>query len=390
MSFDHPIAKAAGLEVVVEQWRGMLPASPGPEYLLLDEIQHARDWQVWIKHQVDFGPERRIAATGSAVPLATKGQESGLGRWHTIAVPTLSFREYLELTNGPLPSEGGPESLAELGQWSEAAFSRAALSAGELIGHFHAYLLRGGFPQLALLDDVGRAQQLLSEDIIDKALRRDMTELFGVRRVAEFEQLFIYLSLHDGGLLDPQTVAGQLGVGRPTVLHYVQVLEAAHLIRRVPPIGYGKEVLRGRHKLYLADPGLAPAMLLRGIGLLSDEPRLGVAVESAVLKHLWMRYDRLGRIAYWRGPQGREVDFVVESADGLMPFEVKYSGTVQRDDLRGLAAFCASRPAAQAYIIGRTPGDIGQSELVGSRGTATRLVRIPAALACLWLSPSGA
>ena len=71
-----------------------------------------------------------------------------------------------------------------------------------LIGHFHEYLVRGGFPQTALVESIPQAQRLLREDIIDKVLKRDMTALFGVRRILELEQTFIYLCMHDGGIQD--------------------------------------------------------------------------------------------------------------------------------------------------------------------------------------------
>jgi predicted AAA+ superfamily ATPase len=67
------------------------------ECLFLDEIPVAKDWQTWLKHQVDFERRRRIAVTGSATPLATEGQESGMGRWQTIRLATLSFFEYLQI-----------------------------------------------------------------------------------------------------------------------------------------------------------------------------------------------------------------------------------------------------------------------------------------------------
>lgn len=91
------------------------------------------------------------------MPLVEAGQESGVGRWHTIRLTTLSFYEYL---------------------------------------------VRGGFPQTAQVDSITQAQRLLREDIIDKALKRDMTALFGVRRVLDLEHTFLYLCMHDGGLLD--------------------------------------------------------------------------------------------------------------------------------------------------------------------------------------------
>jgi hypothetical protein len=51
-------------------------------------------------------------------------------------------------------------------------------------------------------DAHNQAQRLLREDIIDKVLKRDMTALFGVRRVLDLEHTFLYLCMHDGGLLD--------------------------------------------------------------------------------------------------------------------------------------------------------------------------------------------
>jgi predicted AAA+ superfamily ATPase len=74
------------------------------------------------------------------------------------------------------------------------------------------------------------AQKLLREDIVDKVLKRDKTALFGVRRVLELEQVFLYLCLHDGGLLDFPALCSALEAKRPTVSSYIDLLEATHLI----------------------------------------------------------------------------------------------------------------------------------------------------------------
>ncbi|MGH8017787.1 MAG: ATP-binding protein, partial [Opitutaceae bacterium] len=78
-TFDHPILKLAGLEQTLRAWGELFPVSPGaPRMLFLDEIQFVPDWQTWMKHQVDFQSDLRIAATGSASPLRDAG-ESGVG-----------------------------------------------------------------------------------------------------------------------------------------------------------------------------------------------------------------------------------------------------------------------------------------------------------------------
>jgi len=153
-TFDHPILKLAGMDAVLKAWREREPRAPGPEYLFLDEAQFIRDWGTWVKHQVDFVKDRRIAFTGSAMPLVEAGQESGVGRWHTIRLSTLSFYEYLHIKNLPLKELPQLRSLRELFSWTSSDFLRAAEIGAPYVGHFHEYLMRGGFPQGAQVENV--------------------------------------------------------------------------------------------------------------------------------------------------------------------------------------------------------------------------------------------
>ena len=109
------IAQAGGLDGLLKLWRELEPEHEGVEYLFLDEIQYTKDWQTWLKHQVDF-QNRRIAVTGSATPLVEEGQESGVGRWHTVRLATLSFYEYLQIKTrrASHPSAGIAGQLVQL------------------------------------------------------------------------------------------------------------------------------------------------------------------------------------------------------------------------------------------------------------------------------------
>lgn len=385
-TFDHPLFKLIGLEGVLNVWREIQPRSEETEYILLDEIQYTQGWQVWLKHQVDFEKRARIAVTGSAVPLETESLESGVGRWHTIRLATLSFSEYLQIQEIRLPNLPEVDSLAEIFSWSPADLIRIGETARPLIAHFHEYLLRGGFPQTARIESVHLAQKLLREDIVDKVLKRDMTALFGVRRVLELERTFLYLCLHDGGLLDIQALCTQLGLKKPTVSRFIDLLEAAHLVYRLPPYGYGKEILRGKFKVYLADPAIAGSVLLKGRGLLEDESRLGAAAETAFFKHVFARYYQSGvSFTYWRGRKSLEVDILAEVNLRLIPFEVKYSRSdVQESDLKGLRLLCAEKEIPRGYVITRQISDFGVVTFPGKVEAA--ILKIPAPLACYWLS----
>ncbi|MCW5588203.1 MAG: ATP-binding protein [Legionellales bacterium] len=442
-TFDHPLIKIAGIDAVLEAWREREPKTDGPEYLFLDEAQFIREWGTWIKHQVDFEKNRRIIFTGSAMPLIYKHQESGVGRWHTIKLSTLSFYEYLQLkdsqksknpsqkwvepeklqkelrekiqdfslqlqkqinlldplemnldlshinfSKSPFPKLPELKRLKDLFLWSKHEFQRTAELITPLVGHFHEYLVRGGFPQLVQVDSINQSQKLLREDIIDKVLKRDMTALFGVRRVLDLEQTFLYLCMHDGGLLDMVELCENLEVKRPTAQHYIELLEATHLIYRLQPFGYGKDILRGKYKIYLADAAIASAVLLKGKNILENTSALGVATETAVFKHLFAHYyPQDVRFSHWRGHKDHEVELVAEIGEQIIPFEVKYreKKTGERE-LKGLIELCQKKSIEHAYVITKSLNDFGplESKFVDN----TKIMRIPAALLCYWMGAS--
>ena len=423
VTFDHPIIKLAGIDSVLKAWREREPKAGGTEYLLLDEAQFIREWGTWIKHQVDFNKDRRIVFTGSAMPLIHKEQESGVGRWHTIKLATLSFYEYLQLKQfNPLTVKEKLEkyfpataasndvelkayfyrmiskddnellkhkiprlkSLRDLFKWSPEDFYRVGEMAMPYAGHFHEYLLRGGFPQTAQVDSINQAQRLLREDIIDKALKRDMTALFGVRRVLDLEHTFLYLCMHDGGLLDMKNLCENLQVKWATAQHFIELLEATHLIYRLQPIGYGKDILRAKYKVYLADAAIAPAVLLKGKSIIDDPNALGIATETAVFKHLLARYySQNVRFTYWIGTKKHEVDLVAAINNQIIPFEVKYRAQhTGARELKGLSEFCKKKAIEYAYVITKSFEDFGPLVLPDVN---TKVMRIPASLLCYWM-----
>lgn len=386
VTFDHPILKLAGIEAVLEAWREYAPKQEGREFIFLDEIQFIPDWGTWVKHQVDFFKQRQIMFTGSAMPLSRKDQESGVGRWHTIHLSTLSFYEYIHLKKLDLPPLPKLHALEELFSWNAFTFQKTSNMATSYVDHFHDYLIRGGFPQIALLETVTQSQRLLCEDIIDKVLKRDMTDFYGVRCVAALEQTFLYLCMNNSNLLDMVALSNNLGVTRPTADNFIDLLEATHLVYKLPPFGYGKEVLRGRRKIYLADSAIAPAVLLKGRSILEDPAALGVACETAVFKHLYTRYYQQNvRFTYWRGgKKDLEVDIVAEVEGKIIPFEIKYRlQHTEPADLQGMLDLCHKKNLDKGYVITKSINDFGLRE--NFQDTKARILKLPAALLCYWI-----
>ena len=238
VTFDHPLIKMSDIDEVLEAWREREPKTDEIEYLFLDEAQFIRNWGTWIKHQVDFSKKRRIFFTGSAMPIIEANQESGVGRWHTIRLTTLSFYEYLQLKKILLPQLPKLKTLRDLFEWPKHEFYRVQELAVPYVGHFHEYLVRGGFPQTAQVVSINQAQRLFVKILVTTVLKRDMTALFGVRRILELEQTFLYLCMHDGGLLDMTDLCSNLEVKRATAQNFIQLLEATHLIYRLQPLHF--------------------------------------------------------------------------------------------------------------------------------------------------------
>ncbi|MBP6985322.1 MAG: ATP-binding protein [Alphaproteobacteria bacterium] len=390
VTLDHPLLKIHGIQKILEAWREREPKKEGDEYLFIDEAQFITDWGTWVKHQVDFEKRRHVIMTGSAMPLMRTDQESGVGRWHTIKLTTLSFYEYIQLKKINLEPLPKVESLRELFSWTPADFYKTTQQGASYLGHFNEYLVRGGFPQTAQVESIDQAQRLLREDIIDRSLKRDMTALFGVRRILDLERLFLYLCMHDGGALDMTMLCNNLKINRPSVENFLELLESAHLIYRLPPYGYGKEILRARYKVYLADSAIAPAVLLKGNQILDNPLAMSVSAESTVLKHLHTRYySQNARLTYWHGKKKQEIDLVADLSGHLIPFEVKYQSqiTTQRD-IKGLIELCSEKEIKHAYVITKSMDDIGPLPL--KQEIATKIVKIPAALLCFWIGENEA
>lgn len=379
VSLDHPLLKLLPLTDILRLYHDTVYPEGKSVVLLMDEVQYAQEWELHVKALVDHQPHYRILATGSAsVVHRQQLSESGVGRWVRVPIPTLSFYEFLRIRDEDLPKIPTTLSPKDLFLKTKRELHDIASRLRSVQPLFLRYLLVGGFPETALHSDVSFCQRILREDVVERVLKRDMTALFSIRNVNALERLFIYLCLHSGSILEVKTCANALQVQRPTVDNYLELLEQANLIYRLPPaeIG-GKKVLKVRHKVYLVDAALRNAVLLRGEEVLSDPDELGVIVETTVLRHLIaFLYRDVPKVAYWReAATDKEVDVIVQSPGYTLPVEVKYQESPALGEKTGLVAFCRREKAAQAYWVTKREDDFGPVKI---GDLETKFLKIPA------------
>lgn len=376
ISFDHPLLKFCSINDVVDMYRQNITTSK-QIYCFFDEIQYSPDWNAWLKVLYDTNPDIKIMATGSASPvLADKTRESGLGRWITIQVPTLTFYEYCQLLNiqtVDLPAGIKPTQLYLLDTKEQ---SDIVNKLSFLQAHFIRYLQVGGFPELALSKDDVYAQRILREDIVDKALKRDLPSLYAIRNVSDIEKVFLYLCYNSSNIINMNTICKELQVSRNTLEKYILYLEGANLIYISPLVNVGpKQILKSQDKIYIADAALRNAVLMKD-DITNDAVELGIIAETAVYKHIKaFNYKTVTKVGYYRGgDKDKEIDIVVVYAKEKEPImiEVKYredSSIPEKDMVVQLST--NERPN---LVITKRTGDLG----IQTYENGKRIYKIPA------------
>lgn len=308
-----------------------------PRVLLLDEIQRAPRWDLWLKNAVDAGAYRIIATDSAASILRGAGRESGLGRWDEYRLETLSFREYVRfLGRGPSAPEDTLPGHAEA------------------VNHF---LATGGFPE-HITHDLTRTRQRLREDIVDRAVRHDLAGMVGrgldTERVV---RLLVYLLQDSGSIFDLQARARDLGADHRTVRDWLLLLEDTMLVVRLEPHGRSATArLRAHPRYHATDHGLIAAFAPLSDPL-SDVRVRGRMYEAAVFRHMrglaapgGLR-DPLWSIGYFRRGDDLEIDFVLSRDSLVVAVEVTSSASVRRDKLERFRQACEALGVTRSVLI---------------------------------------
>ncbi len=386
ISLDHPLIKLLNLREIMNLYHESVHPQSKETILLFDEVQYSKEWETEIKLLVDYQPQYRILATGSAsIVHRQRIAESGVGRWITVSIPTLSFFEFIHIRGESSPDISTALKPTDLFSMSQGDRAELAAKLRDLLPLFQHYLLVGGFPETATQKNTALCQRLLREDVVERVLKRDMTALFGVRNVNDLEKLFIYLCLHTGSIVAHKPCADALGTSTTTVANHLILLEQANLIYRLPPAeAGGKRVLRARNKYYLVDAALRNAVLLKGEEIFTNPDEMGFIVETTVLRHLYAYYYRdTPEIVYWRDPTTqKEVDIIVRSPKYTFPYEVKYQENPRLREKSGLVAFCRLESVKKAYWVTKQDKDF---DLLRFEGLDADLLKVPAHILCYLL-----
>ena len=209
-------------------------------YLLLDELQEVDDWEKAVNSLLE-GADVDIYVTGSNSKLMSSEISTYLtGRYISIPVYTLSFREYLDFKAGN------------------------GLSRNELL---EQYIRFGGFPLVALADYEERQAYQIVNGIYHTVVSRDIMKRHRIKRQDLFDRVVKYVIENTGKTFSANSISKFLRnehrtVSIESIYNYLKWLEQAFII--YPCRRYdlqGKTILKTQEKYYLADVSLKYSLL---------------------------------------------------------------------------------------------------------------------------------
>ncbi|MDO5067707.1 MAG: ATP-binding protein [Propionibacteriaceae bacterium] len=308
VTMDDPLARQLAREDPV----GFLQQA-GERRIIIDEVQRTPELVLPLKYIVDVDPRPgRFILTGSANLLRVPGAEDSLaGRALTLRLHPFSQGEMEQRRDDWVTFVTGVSELPPVGDRVELV-QRVA---------------KGGYPRVQQLSESSR--QIWLRDYVDRLLERDSADL-GTLQVPVLRRLLGLIMSSAGGELVQERFAEALGISRPTVRRYLDILESLFLVRLIP--AWSRSLTRrqvGRPKIQVTDSGLAAAHLGLGaehLSTMSGAEHFGMLLECFVVNELLRQQGWSAttfELSHYRDRHGGEVDLIIETPMGIIAVEVK-------------------------------------------------------------------
>ena len=336
----HVAAERSGTYATLDDEQTRLAALDDPQTflreqrhpLVIDEIQLGGDRLVRaIKAAVDEDWARgRFLLTGSTDFLAVPTiSESLAGR---AAILRLWPFSAAEMSGTP------PGVLTEWFDWGVEPGWVSRLTRSDYL----AMVCRGGYPEAVALP--AAARRMWFESYAETVLARDVAALGDIRRADALRALLRLAAARTSTELNVADWCSRLGIDRSTLESYLGWLRTVFLVHELPAWGRSlvARVVR-RPKLHLADTGLAAALMNMDDEALrpATATSAGTLLETFVVNEAARQLSACGEpmhLHHYRDGAGREVDMVIERADGaIVAVEAKATATPGPNHLKHLA-----------------------------------------------------
>ena len=295
-------------------------------YFLLDEIQEIKGWEKAVNSLLE-GMDADIYVTGSNSKLMSSEISTYLtGRYISIPVFTLSFREYLEFKKESTQSY---DKLLE------------------------EYIKFGGFPIIALGEYEQQSAYQIVDGIYHTVVSRDIVKRHRINKQDLFDRVVKYVIENMGNTFSASSISNFLKsenrkVSIESIYNYLRWLEQAFII--FPCERYdmqGKSVLKTQEKYYLADVSFRYALFGYNRKMLDG------VMENIV----YLELRRRGYDVYVGKNNTKEIDFIAIHKDEKIYVQVCVQ--IPENSNREVGNLMEIRDHYPKYVVTLNEMDVG-------------------------------
>lgn len=265
--------------------------------ILIDEAQRIPNIGLCLKIIVDQLPQVQVIATGSSsFDLANLSNEPLTGRKYEFFLYPLSFGEMVK-HHGFLEEKR----------------------------HLEHRMLYGYYPEI--VTHANQEKELLNL-LAGSYLYKDLLMLEGIKKPLILEKLLKALAMQLGSEVNYNELGQIVGADKNTVEKYIDLLEKAFVIFRIPAFNRNvrSELKKGK-KIYFYDCGIRNA-ILKNFNPLSSRLDVGGLWENFFLVER-MKFlaanNQDAEFYFWRTTAQQEIDFIEESEGNITAFECKWN-----------------------------------------------------------------
>lgn len=268
----------------------------GYQVLIIDEAQRVPGIGLALKIFYDEMPKLKVIATGSSsFDLANKTAEPLTGR-----------KQVFHLL---------PFSLGEIA---------SGFNDYELDQRLEEILIYGLYPEV-YTSNSNQKRDILG-DISESYLFKDVLQLTTIKYTSKIRDLLRLLAFQVGQQVSVHELTQKLSMNRETVERYIDLLEKAFVIFRLPAYSRNlRNEVSKMDKIFFYDTGIRN-FLIDNLKPLDQRIDVGNLWENFIVaeRRKQILYQRLNVQSYfWRTYSGVEIDYVEEGENGLIGYEIK-------------------------------------------------------------------
>ena len=282
-------------------------------YIFLDEVQNIPNWEKWVTKEYELKSSHLLLSGSNSSMLSSEIASSLSGRYLSVDVHPLSFKEYLYFKeiqiNSPL----------------ELVSKKIVLSR-----EFENYLKDGGFPKLLKYDMRDKKELLTTYK--DSILLKDIVARYKLKDFHTLESISAFLLSNSGIIQSITKLKNSFNISFDMASSYLEYLQNAYMIYEIKKFDYSlKKQNANEKKYYSVDLGLSNIMRVPNL------QTRGADIETVVFLEL---IRRKYKIYYYKTSNDLECDFIVEKENKIVAL-IQVSKTLkdEKTKKRELAPF---------------------------------------------------